>query len=212
MANFNLASEMFFDTTNLPQNLVLVLAQIFDHVGDSATGVGRTMSNLVRSMEIGGIVFDYGFVLSPTNSESPGGQPWPCVFQSQFILASDRLQTDGTPAAIDVGWFTNTTPITIATATSNEDEDQQFPTRVHYRRSHLFDLGVQPGFDAAGDLRTGHTTYRSGGHASLRLRLRLSDEQVLAIHVPTILHRVDGLTSLTVLFFATGSLYYRARF
>lgn len=214
-ANFCLNGGLVMDANGADNNLVIVLATIGNRVGDSNTAQGRTLNSMARSMEIGGVVMEWSFRTTLVFASEPVGSDQNAAFQTQVILCSDRLQADDQPASIDCNWFTNTPPISTALSTEDQDRETNYPTRIHLRRSHRFDVGFTDPPSVLGTLRSaGVTTYASGGRANLRLKLRLSDEQALCIHVPSQVTEQNEATinEIATDYNITGTLYYRARF
>jgi len=190
----------------------LILAQIYRNLDDTSA-VGESHSNQVKYLEIGGIVFDWQIIPGMSRGTTAFFDSNVDAF-AQIVIASDRLDADGNPAAPGANWFTNTTPVGVASATETQDEDHRFPTRVHYRHAVAVSFNEAIGASAGG---TG-TAYpaeshviRTQGSKSLRLRLRLDDEHALVAytHLAT-----DGqfpsegfqIFTKTML---VGSIYYR---
>jgi len=209
-ANFNLISTNVVDTGTSVSNIVVPIAQIKDRVSDSTIGTGRALAEMAKFCEVGGVVFDWNFYLGDVSLDDDTGL-W--SIQQQIILVSDRLDSDGNPCAIDFNWFNSQTPITIASSQSVDDEDQEQPTRVHWRHSRNL-VGGAYASNTTGRFYPSQNVVSLQGSANLRLRLRLDDEHCLAFHVPTFLANSGGaeLLGAAVTITIAGSLYYRMRF
>jgi len=146
---------------------------------------------------------------------------------TKFLLVSDRLVVDSatgavSPQALNTNYFSNTFP--IATTSEVQDEDIQFPTRIHWQDYKRFDqsLGGRVDDDAGGgeELNVVTTTQNaiavtpSHTTANLRLRLRLQDDECLAIHFASHCQTLTTAEDLEpeVAFVATGTLWYRVKF
>jgi len=208
-ANMNLeALTLLTDGQDSISLTIIPIAQIFDRL---ASPVGAT-GQQIRFCEVGGVCFDWQTQLADIVQDSDSGL-W--LVQTQILLVSDRLDTEGNPAALDSNWFTNTTPIVSATSGGEaQDEDQRFPTRVHWRHSRNFNGGVADapiGISGNGFYSTPVVSLQ--GSANLRLRLRLDDEHALAFHFTSKITDAAGvLQNAAFTHTVTGSLYYRTRY
>jgi len=211
-AQFALEPELFVNAPLDGALTVIPLAQIQDHVFGGTTQTNLVSGQLIRNMEIGGIVFDVQFIVKPESdvTESPA---WTAF--AQCILYSDRLDEFSNPVALSTNWFTNTMPITLASAAADEDSDEKFPTRVHYRRAVALSGSFwQAPSDASNVLAQNPPAVRTQWSKSLRLRLRLDDQQALCVafsltggaDYPVIVS-----PDLVVKMMFCGSLYYRIR-
>lgn len=198
-------------------NTVIVLAQIMANVFRKDNQ--SNLAEMARSMEIGGIVFSYDFAHEWTYTLEPSGAfivPNRLITHcDQLLLVTDRLDFDGAPTAITTDWWNTQTPVSLAISQTVLDEDVEYPTRIHFRKAHW----TNPSFTSSDLIATGlggiADTQRvtpSGGSANLRLRKRLSDEQVLAFHFTSRLDSpldATGIESITTRFRAVGTLYWR---
>jgi len=219
-SNFSLIFQATATDENDPFNTVIVMAQIDDHLGDDSTAAGRVQTNQIRTLEIGGIVFDWQLEANavPALEEESGADTRYAGLLSSLLLCTDRLTMEGDPTAIDVAWFTSTTSTPVASSTEQIDEDQRFPTRVHWRTSRFFDCGSRLPVNSLGPEMqpTGGRVVLAQGSKNLRLRLALSDEQALVFHwattIPTGFLTETSYAGVDSTLFLNGSLYYRTRY
>jgi len=219
-SNFSIISQAQHDAAAEPFNIVNVLAQIDDHLGDDTTAAGRIASNTIRTLEIGGIVFDWQLtsITLPLSSPEPDPMARVAGVLNTLLLCTDRLDDDGNPVAIDSDWFTNTTPTPVALATQQEDEDVRFPTRVHWRTTRYLETGT---FLPTNSLGPEYALPPVGvvlaqGSKNLRLRIALNDEQTLVFHwrsvIPSGFWSPDTFAGVIATLLLNGSLYYRVRY
>lgn len=209
-ANFNIIATNVVDTGTPTGALVTVMAQIKDRVSDATTGTGRALGEQVKFLEVGGMVFDWSMYLNDVSLADDTGL-W--SLQSQIILVSDRLDKDGNPAAIETEWFNNQTPVSLASAQQVSDEENEYPTRVHWRHSRNI-VGGAIASNTTGRIYPSQNVVLLQGSANLRLRLRLDDEHCLAFHLPLFIANSGGAELLggAVTYTIAGSMYYRTRF
>lgn len=194
----------------------LILAQIFRNLGDSGLASDVSYTNQVKYLEIGGIVFDWGMLPFSSRGTTAFFQEELSAV-AQLVIFSDRVGTDGNPAAPDANWFTNTTPVGVSTATEGQDEDQKFPTRVHYRHAVPITFGESTysnGSNSGAGAFSAPARIRTQGSKSLRLRLRLDDEHCLcaALHLATDNTFPSEGMQIIVKMMLVGSIYYRVVF
>lgn len=213
-ANLRLDAENVVSEEGVNFNTVLVIAQIDNHLGDDLTEAGRLETNTVKFLEIGGIVFDWQMVLTDQTLDfttPPTTDVW--RVENQIILASDRLDEEGNPVAILSNWFTSTTPIPVAASTQQQDEDQRFPTRVHWRHARTIAGGYGPFPDITGNYQPSQSVVSLQGSANLRLRLALDDEHALTFHWTSVIaQNASTLSAAAVNLTVNGSMYYRVRY
>lgn len=190
-------------------NTVLVLAQIFNRWSEEGAGI-RGIANAPRFLDIGGVVLNYQVRRQPVYSATAFATEQYLAWQ--LLLCSDRIDSDGAPAAIDTNWFTNTPPVNITTATEQQDEEQRFPTRIHYRTGGLFDQSLF----ASPQLAAEPTQYTTAvglaqGRINKKLRLRLDDEHCFTLHFHLGTNNQwsaeNGSAIVTAV--VTGTMYYR---
>lgn len=158
---------------------------------DPEERVGNVLANMQRRLEIGGLVFDWGWHMNAgiEGDESSTNMNHGDVHCSTYLL-TDRLAIDPTtldafPVAVEA-WdpFANMFPTAfLGTATPVIDSGQQLmPTRIHWHKSHMMKL--QP-FQVVGQVEgalyvpNGQQLERQFSTVNKRLRLSLSDEQGL---------------------------------
>lgn len=214
-ANFALAPINSVDGPNQQEFTTLILAQIFRNLADGATAAGENFTNQVKYLEIGGMVFDWQFMPTMQRGTTLFGENLHAF--AQVIIFSDRIDSDGNPAAPDANWFNNTTPVGVATAVEGQDEDHKYPTRVHYRHAVGLDFD-ETVFSAGANGGDGTTAavhqIRTQGSKSLKLRLRLDDEHALCVcfHLATDNQYPTTSISIDCKMMFVGSLYYRVVF
>lgn len=198
------------------QIIFVPLAMIFDRVGDNNEPQGRALNNLARKMEVGGVVLDYSVIHStdPGDFAPPGVGTFNAV-ESKFVLASDRLFEDGAPAALAPNFFATTTPVILAASTPADDNDMTYPMRVHHEDTFFWRAQQQktnapaviPAWPQVQQVN------RVQGRTNVRLKLALTDDQVLGFYVASVWSdRTNDYTSINALWNVSGKIYYRVRF
>lgn len=230
-ANFFFQTTHTHDIDNRGVLTVLPLAWMVPLQGSSNTGLQLAQAG--RSIEIGGIKFT-------AQRRLMGGANDPSAtltfldwrdtnirnVDTKVLLVSDRVVIEPTsgaesPQALSTNWFTNTFP--IATTPEVQDEDVQFPTRVHWQDYKNLDMSLdqaieqtQEGEEATHVIYTksSQQTIGASSGANLRLRLRLQDDEVLAFHFASHCQQVITAENLEpeIDFRVTGTLWYRLRF
>lgn len=197
------------------------LAQVYNRVGDVGTAQGRTLNNLVRRMEVGGVVLDYSVMFAAQNltlfgdSDEPKNvNQWNNLF-AKFILASDRMFEDGSPSSLTPNMFTSTNPVIGAGSTTTpDDEEQSFPMRIHYEDTFFTRLLPVTHEGAARTFAADpHAIARTAGRVNLRLRLSLDDLQTFGIYFPALWANATGeYEQVNAQLNVSGKIYYRVRF
>jgi len=214
-ANFSLLFEMDLFEQNNPSLLVAVVTQIQNHLGDSSTAAGRLRVNEVRALEIGGIVFDWQITARGLPAVEPSGSSNLATLLSTLVLATDRLDSDGAPAALASEWFNSTTPIPVAASTEAKDEDIDYPTRVHWRTTRAQECGRTLPINSLGPeyAATPYAVVLANGSKNLRLRIALDDQQALVFHWASnaVALATAAIAGIRSTLYINGSLYYRVR-
>lgn len=217
-ANFYFTqSQTFDDAQGLdPQNTVLVLGQIDDRVGDSSTGVGRAQAELWKYLDIGGIVMDWSMYASIENEFDGSLLEDQFELHSQLLLCVDRLDNVSNPVAVACNWFNNTTPVSLASGQTTEDEDNEYPTRVLWRAAAFHRPPWVPHALTGGQPTTnvgalnGHNVVLGSGRINKRLKLRIDDQHQLNLHLTGKANLTPAAdVSRSLRFAVVGSLYYR---
>lgn len=212
-ANFSLKFTNITDSPMSPTNTVIVMAKIGNLFrGDSQIN----LQELARSIQIGGITFDWQFghvVQNVTGGALPNFTD--ITWLNTLVLCTDRLAADDSPVAIDADWTNTQVPISLAVAQTSIDQDVTYPTRIHWRRSRITDVTYSRASanDTEAPLPTVVNVVPQCGSANLRLRLRLTDEQVLSFHFTTRQlpgNAPTGINELYTHVYLNGTLYYRA--
>lgn len=194
------------------QNILTVIpiAQVIN-IGDGNTsGLGRNLSEAVRHLEIGGVVYDFLVERDNESGFTPPNQGDAGYVDARILLVSDRLDAliPPAPVALQTNWFTNTQPLTgLAEA---QDEQTQFPTQIHRQHFRRCSFGSFDLASVSGSVARTVTVEALRGSSNLRLRLRLSDEDVLAFHLAThIDSAAEQELGLAVRITITGTIFYR---
>lgn len=212
-ANLMLIQENVVDNPGAHFNSVIVIGRVANLSRDDDEG-GKARNQQIRFLEIGGIVFDWQMELSDIALDfttTPETDIW--RIENQVLLVSDRLDEEANPVAIDTNWFSSTSPIPLASAAAAEDEDQEFPTRVHWRHGRTIAGGYSQFPDVTGNYQPSQNQVSLQGSANLRLRLKLDDEHCLAFHWTSLLRNTSAtLAAAAINLNIWGSLYYRVVF
>lgn len=214
MANFNLRSQLEANGASQSTLSVTPIALIKEHLfgGTNTAGI-RNSDQLVRQLEIGGIVY-HAQVLWTALSD---GDPILLDHQAlaQILLVTDRLDEVGIPIALQSNWGTNTQPITLASAAEAQDEDVTFPLRVLQRHGVVYSPAVDnfPSGPTDPQYVANTPTVHSQWRKSIRLRLRLDDATCLAwhFHLSTESDYPGDQVGIVADYRVFGSLYYRLR-
>jgi len=202
-ANFSFRNFMAPDGSGSAQNIVTVVAQIDDRIGDTATDQGRALNNATRRLEIGGIVWHAGIDYVFTD---PVDLQTTAVRECHLVWAFDRLNDLGQPAAILTDWSLSQTPVVAVGGGSPVQNDFVFPDRVIRRYSDVRSYRKQGlGLDAP---PVQQETRRSRWSGNLRLRQFLDDSHCLVFHqfvknVTTVQDTVEDV------YWCNGTVYYR---
>jgi len=206
--NFYIEVEHIHDSVAGDMILTVVPMGSVRSLIDPATDVGRGVSQMVRTLEIGGIVGTTQVIQAPAPWFA--GQPSNADntrVSTRTLLCSDREFDDGTPAALSTNWFTSTTPISILHET--QDEQQQFPTRIHHQSFVALDNGQIAFPSVSGESRKATLVVNGRTPINKRLRLRLQDDEVLVWHCASFcsLSVVDDAPA--VRWILCGTIFYR---
>lgn len=196
-------------------NTAVLLARTLN-LGELA-GAGRSFSDQVRGIEIGGVVLDYGITEGVSDFMV---NTWPNVeLYSGVTLLSDRLDATGAPvAAASVQWNRVQPPIaqTTAATPSSTAEDVDFPLQIHWRRFQPWRRRAQA-LDAPveGELYgiDGQFLQMNPTTLNKRLKLWLDDYHGLFFQFSFITGPAYAAGfPRTFHLFLQGQLYYRTRF
>lgn len=192
-------------------NLAVLLARI-QNLQDSATAAGRAANDQVRWLEIGGIVFDYGLRREALYDVGTGAG---LGTSQHYCLATDRFDSAGNPNTLPiVQWQRSQPPVANAPAVSAGAENQDFPTKIHWRkfeRTPHYAVTVNAG---EGELVAPEGQYLVTRNPTLnkRLRLRLDPAQGLFFSFSVITgpaYAAGGTLGWTA--WIQGQLFYRVR-
>jgi len=199
--------NFFFDSSDTLTDGVFLtesveLLKIQDHLGGVATTTSRGLSAVSRRIELGGIVFDYGWNLEgPANEADLVSSKW----QHGIYLVTDRLDENSQPIALP-NWSLNAAPVaTVPSGAANEDD---FPLRIHWRDADIWNqmAGLVSTPVTNANIRSNHPTRTQ----SLRLRRYLDDHQGLYFQFFDQFVS-DGADSLAIHKWVWGTIYYRWR-
>jgi len=164
----------------------------------------RQLQDAIRTVEIGGIVWD-------TNVEPAGSSAASAFGGARFfeVLATDRLDVNDNPASlVNMDWSLTQSPVS---GSGSGAVDGDFPTRIHLRRTKSA-LGAPSNPTAA---QVGFATRDALSQApwrtqSVRIKGGLGDRQgIFFFH--QLLNEDDNVTVTTTVQIA-GTLYYRIRY
>jgi len=211
------------ENRNLLTVTVLGTIQAFE----SGDAVGAALAQAARRLEIGGIKFTcqrrlMGFNNPPETAEVDSTRDTNLFnVDTKILLVSDSMVTEPvsggvSPQALNTNWFTNTLP--TATTPEIQDEDGQFPRRIHWQdykrldssfaQMATADLGETVDQIVAIPANQQVTNTHSTGN--LRLRLRLQDDECLAVHFASfITNEATPSNEAEVEFTFTGTIWYR---
>jgi len=209
-ANFNIQNVLSPDGFGAAQNVVTVLAQINDRLGDDGATPGRALKGAVKRLELGGIVWNAGVdtdFIDPSQLVSQEAR------SVQMIWAFDRLDALSQPGSITTPWQLSMPPVVAIDATTfplADEDESNYPTRVVRRFADVHEYGVF--LDVDSKVAQGVTRSRWSGN--LRLRQFLDEDHALVLH--QFAHNEFGFGSsvdaVFTRFWCIGSLYYRWRF
>jgi len=214
--------QMDVDEPSQQQSLYVHLASNRFSVGGDNSNPGMlTMANMARQMEIGGIVFDWGFekrrqlLFPPQDPDTVTAG----VFAETTVL-TDRFDMAGNPASLSNNApLVSTTPVTLSTVGGGGNPPElEMPTRVHWRRTEY--VNASPvvydttflDFNQATAIPSVLRVRDQRRTESLRLRLRLLDEQGLFFRIALRSTADFPESSAEFLWWAAGAIYYRVRF
>jgi len=200
--------NFFFDSVDtLTDGIFLTesveLLKIIDHVGGASTTTTRGIAAITRKIEVGGLVFNYGWNLDgPAGEADTVGSKW----QHGIYLVTDRLDENAQPVSLP-NWNINQAP--VATAPSSTGAEDIFPMRIHWRDSDIWSnmAGLVSTPVTNANIRNNHPTRTQ----SLRIRGSLDDYSGLYFQFYD-LFISDGADSLSVHKWVWGTLYYRWKF
>lgn len=171
------------------------LAQVSDHLADTATVAGALEAYKIRAIEVGGLVFCTNTFLNqaPVAAVSAHAKVW-------HMLYIDRLGAGGAP--VNLPDFSKTTaPVLSAGAASTFET--AFPTRIIWREQRVIPIG-------ANDVGVPHPQTYYSGSRSLRLRCRLLDDWGLFFYSAIFFSTGGAALTFTTLF--SGSIYWRTSY
>jgi len=199
--------------TQTYQHLASIKFSVGGDDAQAGANITRTLANFSRYIEVGGIVFDWGF--HPLNSIFGAAEgDVPALWIKSEIL-TDRLDEIGQPCSLGQSRFLNTTPIVLANNNGQNNQELVQPTRVHWRRTELWDLNVGEQLVDAGTAGLGFNQRQVRDQRrteSLRLKIKLPDELALWFSVSVV---TSAFWPSTIPFdlewWAEGTIFYKVR-
>lgn len=188
---------------------VIPIAQVINIADGDSTATGRSLSQAVRHLEVGGVVYNAFFQRDNESGFEPPAQGDNGSILCRLLLCSDRLDSSQPPqpAALTTNWFTNTQPVTGLAEL--QDEQAQFPTQIHHQHARILDFGDFDLLSVAGSVPRGTVVEQTRATGNVRLRLRLSDQEVLAWHIASHIQSPEGALGLSWRCVITGTIFYR---
>lgn len=177
-----------------------------------------TTSNMVKCLDIGGVVFNSGIHFSGLNIDAENG-PLSEQFLMHQMLVIDRIDTGGIPASVNAPWHLSTFPSLAVDGTvpvpNSLDEIRDYPSRILWRNATYINPSLieffGPNENAISTARQ-NEVYNPQRAKNVRIRKRLADDYALyfvAAVTPSGLSVAQNLVFHTWL---AGSIYYRVRF
>lgn len=233
--NFYVSATHLHEDPDRTINTVFVLAQINNLIDGSNNDTFASTSRLAqmaKALIIGGVKFTVyqnittsASLLNMTQAEvaSFAGSLQTSA-ESKVLLTSDRTVPDVSagpgggsfPAAIEANFFTNTLP--TASIAELQDEQTNYPTRIHWQNYKHLDAGWRYAWEEQTDgpsdvpfLSQQNSIVSTHSTGNLRLRLRLQDDEALCWFFTSHLNSVPaGFDAIPeVHFLATGTIWYR---
>lgn len=199
------------NTSDTCTNVAVLLARA-SNLADIGASAGRSYADQMRAVEVGGVVFDWGLRRETLYDVGTGAS---LGVTQGVTLASDRLDITGAPvAAATVQWHRPQPPVATATNVSANAENQDFPTKIHWRkfeRKPHYAVTVND----INDLQAPEGQYLDFRNATVNKRLKVRlDPQVGLFLIFSVItgpsYAAGGALNWSV--WAQGQLYYRVRF
>lgn len=191
-----------------------------EHFADPLLGTAQmvTMSNMVKSIDIGGLVFNSGVHFSGLNIDAEDGSLAEQFLMHQMIVL-DRVDATGVPLGINAPWNISTFPTLsvdgIIPRPTTAQEVRDFPSRILWRNANYINPSLIEfsGFnsEALSTARQNevHNPQRS---KNLRIRKRLADDYGLYFVAAITPAGTSTAQNLVFTSWFAGSLYYRVRY
>jgi len=206
---------------------VVPLASMIPFGGADATD--QRMSQAMRGLRVGGVKFTAqrrlaGFAQDVQLTPDDWRDTVLRNVDTKLLLISDTMVIDSatgaeSPQALNTNWFTNTLP--AASTPEVQDEDVQFPRRIHWQDYRNLDasldswqdFGISGGEDPSQHvyLKSQQTVTPNVTGANLKLRLRLQDDEALCWHFASHCQQVLTAENLEpeIDFRVTGTIWYK---
>jgi len=188
-------------------------------IGDPATGQGVALISAARSLDIGGVVYDWA--VRPAQGIDAGATPGEGRMFVHTGLLVDRMDGDALPTSV-ASWnpFLTSTPVAsvsnAASTPGGNTLNNDFPNRILFCQTFELQFGAQQILNPqAGELYVpdGQLVDTRRGTVSKRLRLRLDDQVGLYMFIA---YAPGDLFATGVIPFADwwarGNIYYRYNF
>jgi len=178
------------------------------------TSEGFGYADQIRYIDIGGVVFDWGFRRETSYDVGTGSS---LGITQGVTLATDRLDNTGAPTtAATVQWHRPQPPVAqISTTTPGADaQNQDFPVKIHWRKwERKPHYAVQVTDTGVLEAPEGQYLDARNPTVNKRLKLRIGEQDGLflifsAITGPT--YAAGGSLGWSI--WVQGQIYYRTRF
>jgi len=188
------------------------------HYGDLTLGTAQvvTQSNMIKCIDIGGVVFNSGIHFSQINIDAENG-PLSGRFLLHQMLVLDRVDNTGVPQGVFAPWHISSFPTLTVDGTiprpTTAEEIRDYPSRILWRSATYINPSlIEFNNASAEDISTArqNEVYNPQRSKNIRVRKRLADDYGLFyVAAATPIGSIASNHVLTTWF--TGSLYYRVR-
>ena len=143
---------------------------------------GITQSNMIKAIDIGGLVFDMGIhsITTTILGEALTAQRY---FTLQGIVLDKKDSITGAPMSTNANYAVSTFPANVVDFTlprpSSLQEIRDYPSRILYRSCDYVNPGLQTGTSPDPDelaSRERQEVFNPQRHRSLRIKRRLTDD------------------------------------
>lgn len=198
------ACNFFFDSADTITaaaflNESVELLKIQEHIAGTGTAA-RSLEAASRRIELGGMVFNYGWNLIGAANDAPNVSD---LWVHGIHLVIDRLDNTGAPSSLP-DWIGNQAP--VATLPSDAASDDEWPLRVLWRDRHI--TGQMAGLVSTAATNANLATNHPTRTVNIRLRRYLDDFTGLYFQFYDLFTSSAG-ANLSVHKWVWGTIYYR---